>query len=982
MDTKTFLTRVLSPTDEVVICTHKPDSSGANPRGFFWDRGSFADIDAAVAQIHKLDVQQDLTVYYSVGKFADHEYQKSGVTRHHRTKDKATSFKALALDLDIGVPKTPYATQRDGWMAMSAALAQISFPKPMVVSSGNGIHCYWPLTAAVTTAQWEETSMALRFALEEAGVVIDVSKIHDASMVLRPVGSHHKKQTPWKEVKCVADCPDHDYAALHGLLSKWVGKVPAHKGSKPSHARSATMAAVLDGPGDIVYEAVAQSCAQIGSLVASGGATDAAGRPTTYPTWILGLQFARKCVDPEAAVIALGSQYPNFDLQESLDKMNSFTGGVPFCATFESACAAGCSGCPRKGTITNPGQLNRTIDIAPPPGVEAITLPKDYFIDSGRVWTEEEKEVTQTLADGKKDKSTVLQRVLVCPYEMHIMGMFTDKSYSSTTAILYVKYPLGNWKEHDLPLGILSTSGKEFSDYMINKQVFIAEQTVVDRTRRYLMRYLDMVQKQNPTGEDFVAFGWQEDGAFLCGEALIGSPTGNESRRLKGAAARYGDIVKKHGDREVWADATAMLDAPEANNIASAILFSGIGVFGKVAGNACGVVSYFSTETTTGKTLCLHAANSTFGNPRELLMRSKDTSNATYKMRGTLNNLPGTLDELTLLPAEAAVDMAYSFSEGREKIAMTRDRELREPATWQGPTLVTCNISMLGKYAEVMAHNDPVRARTLEFVQDDNTFARLTPRGGRDFFDAVHDNYGFLIPELVELVIQRGGPRKVWDDGVAAFDNKFGFEFEPQERFSRTDVIGAWIVGMLGRKLGLIRFDVNRVVEHVLARITECRQEAIAGAMDCFDILGQFLQEHNDQLIFTNEEYAPNGKGKEVVQYPIPHKAVARLSVVRDDQNPILPGSRIAINTIAIKRWMSRSKDSVDRLLTELRMSGALIAAHQRVTLYKGCQGQSPAQAFCVVVNLNHPRFVQAFTAPKSYQPSPVALAVLQGGAP
>ena len=102
--------------------------------------------------------------------------------------------------------------------------------------------------------------------------------------------------------------------------------------------------------------------------------------------------------------------------------------------------------------------------------------------------------------------------------------------------------------------------------------LFIVGLQTLDRTRTYLMRYLEMVQQQAPTGADFHAFGWQPDGSFLCGEALLGSPTGNTSRRLKGAAARYAEIIKPTGDRAEWVRATSLLDTPAANNMAVAMM--------------------------------------------------------------------------------------------------------------------------------------------------------------------------------------------------------------------------------------------------------------------------------------------------------------------------------------------------------------------------------------------------------------------------
>jgi hypothetical protein len=47
--------------------------------------------------------------------------------------------------------------------------------------------------------------------------------------------------------------------------------------------------------------------------------------------------------------------------------------------------------------------------------------------------------------------------------------------------------------------------------------------------------------------------------------------------------------------------------------------------------------------------------------------------------------------------------------------------------------------------------------------------------------------------------------------------------------------------------------------------------------------------------------------------------------------------------------------------------------------MYKGCQRDNPGQAFCITINLNHPRFVDALTSPKARPQSAVTLAVLGG---
>lgn len=986
MNTKQFLSRVFAQRDSLVICTHKPDPTGKDPRGIFWNRGSFTDLDTAVAAIAKWDAEPAATIYFGVGAFANNEVVVDGKTKWQRKQEQATWFKALALDLDIGQDK-PYATQREGWVAMQAALAAIGMPMPMVISSGRGIHCYWPLTQVIERDHWVKASTALRVALAENNVEIDTTKIHDPSMVLRPVGTHHKKQTPWKVVECKADCQDYEPYALFTVLKPWFGKAAAV--AKPARKAGKGLSGIADAvlnSNDVLIDAVAERCSQVGALVASGGLTDAAGRPVQEPLWRASLGLAKHCTDVPEAVIKIAGKHPDFDLQDSLNKMAGWKGtGPTTCAKFEQLCAQGCEGCKYRGSITSPAQLSATTEdtVQTESGEELpVMLPPKYAERDGKVWFEKETEVTTKDANGNEVASTVVTWELVSPYPMHITGVYKDPQSAKSTFRLAVRYPMTGWQEEDHDMGVIASTGKDFSAFMLHRQVFgVKSPAQQERLRGFLMDYLTMVQNAAPTGIDYVAFGWQPDGSFLCGEHVIGSTTGHTDRRLRGPAAHFAEMIKPHGDRAEWVRAMDMLNQPGSQTIRAAVLVATSGILGPVAGNASMVLSIYSSETTTGKTLALIAANSLVGTPKDLFMNKNDTVNALFKVRGVLNNLPCTIDELTSADEQDVTNLAYDLSQGREKMAMTRDREIREPVKWDGPTLITTNISLHQKFEAVQANNDPLKARTLEIPHHDRTFITTDADGssnGYRFFDIVAKNNGWAFPELVEAVIAMGGPEAVWTKGEQAFMKRFGFKFEPQERFYRTSIVAGWIMGVLGRKLGLFPFDIDATTQFLLEHVERFRQDAVERKQDVFDVIGQFLQEHNDQLIEVTELY---NSGKEQVAAVTPLKAVARVKVVYDQNNPVLPGSMLAINLTVLRKWLGRTKDAEDRIVRELAKEGALIASRERITMFKGCQGRNPGQTHCVIINLNHPRFVASLTSNSAKIPSPITLAVLRNEA-
>ena len=112
---------------------------------------------------------------------------------------------------------------------------------------------------------------------------------------------------------------------------------------------------------------------------------------------------------------------------------------------------------------------------------------------------------------------------------------------------------------------------------------------------------------------------------------------------------------------------------------------------------------------------------------------------------------------------------------------------------------------------------------------------------------------------------------------------------------------------------------------------------------------------------------------------PQVREAVARLKVVYDSNTPVMPGSILAINCARLREWLRKSRDSVDRIMDELMLEGALISPRDRVTIYKGCQRENPGQAMCAIINMNHPRFMDALTSTKARPGTGVVVSLLHG---
>lgn len=981
MDTKEFLERVHAKSDHVVICTHKPDPTGKNARGIFWNRGSFAydELDAAVASIQQWDAQGNTTIYYAVGAMAGHEYvDDNGKTKWYRTQEHATKFKTLCFDLDVGDNK--YSSQKEAVTALLATLDELSIPYPMIVSSGNGLHCYWPLHTEIDKAKWVMLSEALCTALQAHGFTFDASKIKDPSMVLRPIGTHHKKQEPWKEVKIIygADLI-FDVADLSDILAEWVGK------AKPKTAapKSSVAAAILGPNNDVVLDKVIENCNQVNMLATSGGFVDAAGNQVEEPMWRASLGLAKYTTDPEEAVKRLAGDHPDFDLDANMKKLEGWKGtGPTTCATFEQHCPEGCIDCPYKGSITSPAQLSgKTTDVVDTQEGEErhIEMPDGYIIRDNSIYKEVEVESEQTLPDGSTQINKTVEFHIVSHYPMHVTGIFRNQETGESTFRLAVKHPMEGWSEEDHEVDVLS-GGQAFAKFLHNRQIFDAKNIgQQEKARIYILDYLSKVQSMSPSGIDYVNFGWQKDGSFLCGNLVIGGVQDGVDRRLKGAAQRFDDVIVRSGTREGWVSAMKTLNKPEAKTLRMVMLIAMGSVLSRAAGNCTGLVSIYSHKTTTGKTLALYALNSMFGHPKELLLQHRDTANAMYKIRGVLNQLPCTIDELTTVNAERAVELTYDFSSGVEKNAMTQQRELRDPARWTGPTFITTNNSFVQQFDIAQTNDSALRARCLELVHDDRRLVEKDEDGVSPadlFVDELFEHHGWAYPELVKTVMELGGDKHLWKQLRPKFITKFGTVFRAVDKYAEPMLITGWIVGTIAKSLGLISFDIDRVVKDWIEHLHMAHDYTDSHTTDAIDIVGQYLQENNDQII---EATLRDGDVRESVKLPAPQTAVARILLKLDAKEDVQKGSYIAVNIPLIKKWLAQSRDGVDRLTRELEELGALISPKQRVSMFKGCQTGNPGQTHCFLVDLTHSRFLSELKSTNAIKNSTVIEAILGG---
>ena len=124
---------------------------------------AYESLELMAQAIESYDAQNNLIVYHACCSYkaASYEAEVNGVTktkfRGAQNWDKAKSF---WIDIDCGEDK---AAEGKGYLNKTEAAKAIlgfckthQFPKPMLVDSGGGLHCYWPLTKTIGPNSWRD----------------------------------------------------------------------------------------------------------------------------------------------------------------------------------------------------------------------------------------------------------------------------------------------------------------------------------------------------------------------------------------------------------------------------------------------------------------------------------------------------------------------------------------------------------------------------------------------------------------------------------------------------------------------------------------------------------------------------------------------------------------------------------------------------------------------------------------------------------
>lgn len=288
--------------------------------------------------------------YMALASFIPHQNTKN--TGPGRQGEYAQQVQSFWLDIDCGEEKATtgkgYATIIEGAKALCEFREKTELPKPAVVISGGGMHCYWALTEPINASTWINTANKLHELVVMHGLLADPSRTHDVASILRPVGTLNFKYKPPVMVKQKRTSEPIGYDTFQAVVDSALGHHNPPSASPDLSLNDEVAASMQSEYPRADATMILERCPAVSWAVRNQGNVD-------EPYWRSIMGIAKFCADGDEAAHRWSNQHPKYNQGETQAKLDNWKGtGATLCTTLADHKAEVCATCPHKSKINSP----------------------------------------------------------------------------------------------------------------------------------------------------------------------------------------------------------------------------------------------------------------------------------------------------------------------------------------------------------------------------------------------------------------------------------------------------------------------------------------------------------------------------------------------------------------------------------------------------------------------------------------------------
>lgn len=961
----------------VLIPTHWVDRESGVPKTSF-RHFCHPTIEAAAEHALRLayDQREPAQTYFALATVKQDytqikapEREKMGVKvrgKHKRGYDNTDLIKAFWIDIDVKPSPQAYATLNEACEALRRFNTAMQFPKPTVVSSGGGLHVYWPLTEAIDPEKWQHYANILKQLTISWGLRADPTRTADRASVLRPLGTWNYKPTVQREVSLLlqggviptdaflnalahrAESLDIQPIQQHHSQILLTGNSPLLPGMRPNVEAdvSGLNQAALNGVSYLKADArkIVPMCKQLAWQAANQAYVP-------EDSWYAMLGCLRHAQDGIKACHFMSRSHPQYDSSVMLRKIQQHEDnntGATLCTTFESKRPGGCDGCPYKGKIKTPLQIVREVEAAPPPVMQLVS-PTGAVVTQQLVPPPNGFKRMLNAATGthsvyatKTDKDGATWDELIYGNDIYPSMLIFDERTRTYSAVIRSYLPQDGWQEFEIPGGALYDKRK-WSSMLGNMGVFV-DMNNIDYMVSYMLGYLMDLQKAVKAHRQYAQLGWNDkmdqfvlpDRIITAGGVEVINPSRNITRHLKYKEAK--------GDLATWCQAMAIY---ERDGLEGLQFGFGVG-FGSplfVLTSYEGVLVSLVGKSGGGKSSAALSANSIYGHPKMGWADAQnDTMNSFIAKLGVLHHLPATYDEHTNLPDDQVSELAYRISKGQGRNRLERTGEAAENhGNWQLMLLVSGNASLVERLARVKADASAESYRVFEFHVEQYTLTKAEADGVWGTGGVLLDHYGMAGEIYIRFLMNNLDWAKervaFWVNQVDKMAN-----LKSENRFWSAAVACVLTGFELSNQCRLTNVNIQRQLDFALQCMDNMRSNITDYTSGPVDLIAQFVSQNLRSLLVISGESRTGGMCQ-VLREPASDRLLTRVE---------MHTGRMLIHRVQFRRFCGAQKFDAGTVQRELQRRGILIQHNKRESMGKGTNIKTPPE-YVWVLNNRHP---------------------------
>lgn len=930
MDAVTFLDKILPAKGIRFLAQFIPIEG--HPKGGIFVHDAFGpDDNDALAHAAIRRSAKGKHVYFACSSYKEVIHKVTPKGKEYvagREQSNVLAVQSLWLDIDVGKadPNKCYPTQELALEAVDFLVESVGLPRPLTVSSGAGLHVYWPLAKAVEPEQWKRAASMLASVCAHLLIAVDPSRTKDEASVLRVPGTTNPSHN--RPVEVLHDAgpfvASDVLVPLVAFIKKHDVKVASPKSKSHGDSPNAALMGGIEYAPSSAFK-IADHCAAVRHF------RDVMGE-VQEPYWYKMLGLLKHTLEGDAVCHEWSSGSQSYDPALCQAKIDQWTFGPTSCEQIEVDAGEHCKDCPHRAKLTSPISLGKELSSTEvvPVSIDAsshqATIP---FRPEGFRWN------GKCMVREVPDADGVINDV---PFSDTLFYAVNRVRNSDGVWSLRLRMSAAGheWREFDMPTELIADP-RGMAKYMAQYEVLIYNPNPAQVYMRELVQLLMQHQQQTQTVD---RFGWHE-GEFIVGSTAF-KPDGSTEPVLVSSnivnARRAYDCTPK-GELSKWVE---LIDAAYNRPNAEAFQFV-ICAYGFASAlvplmdfkNFRGIPIVLSGEGGIGKSSVFKAANTIYADANALVQDASTKGGATLQgilgMASLFNGVPLLFDELTERDDKEFTPIFYSLSNGIGKIRLTSGGQFAETvAPYAGIYGGTSNDPVTDKLynAEKKDTADAANARCFEI--GGLTVEGMVQLFGKldiGFVDRLSEHHGNAAAVFIPYIIQH---RDRIRELIIKTREKLGSDpsIESRERYYIDVIAFAFVAGSIAHKLGLIKWDVKVMTNWALGHLKGLRRSFTDRSASADDNLSLFLSWLHGNIIIT--KHFPSTKVKstevEVQLEPLRGKPKARLATV---------DKKFFISTPALTEWCKEYNQVPEKVRDQFK-SNNLIVRESREYLGKG----------------------------------------------